>query len=85
MKAILKIKEWIETHKDAVDFTIGGGIGAGTGVHHYWDHFFEDENLWKLYDGIINTGIHTIVGALLLWVIRKYIFKHSKNENRRDN
>jgi hypothetical protein len=72
---ILKVKEWIYSHRDTLDLAIGGGIGAGTGVTHYWDHFLQDENLFKLYDGIINTCFHTIIGAVLLWAIHRFILK----------
>jgi hypothetical protein len=74
-----KVKEWIDHHRDTIDLTIGGGIGVGTGVDHYWDHFFQDENLFKLYDGIFNTCLHTIIGAVLLWAIHKFILKNKKS------
>jgi hypothetical protein len=70
-----KIKYWIDHHRDFLDLAIGGSIGAGTGINHYWDHFLQDENLFKLYDGIVNTAIHTIIGAVLLWLIHKILKK----------
>jgi hypothetical protein len=77
-RIFLKLNEYYESHKEQFDLAIGGGIGAGTGANHYWEHFMQDENLFKLLDGIINTGLHTIVGAVLLWGIHKYILKKNK-------
>jgi hypothetical protein len=70
-----KIKYWVEHHRDTFDLAIGGSIGAGTGLEHYWEHFMQDENLFKLYDGIFNTCLHTVIGAVLLWAIHKFILK----------
>ncbi len=73
-----KLKGWYDSHSGIMDIAIGGGIGAGTGVGHYWEHFMQDENLFKLYDGVVNTCIHTIIGAVLLWAIHKFILKKKK-------
>jgi uncharacterized membrane protein YkvI len=75
---INKVKEWLETHKSHVDAGIGGVIGGGTATGHYWDHFTEPENLFKFYDAMLSTGMHTIIGAFLLWALRRYVFKHKK-------
>ncbi len=72
-----KIKTWIDTHSGTIDLAIGGSIGAGTGVTRYWDHFIQSDHLYRLYDGVVDTTIHTIVGAVLLWVIHR-ILKKSK-------
>lgn len=69
INAVQKIREWIDAHKGTFDVAVGGTIGAGTGVSGYWDHFLQDENLYKTYDGIVNTALHTIVGAVLLWFL----------------
>lgn len=75
----LKIKEWIDHHRqDIYDWSLGGSIGGGTAASHYWEHFFEDENLFKFYDAIISTCLHTIIGAVLLWAIHKFILKNKK-------
>ncbi len=75
IQLFFKIKAWVDNHTGVLDLTIGGSIGAYTGVIHYWEHFKESENLFKLWDGIINTGIHTIEGAVLLWLIHKILKK----------
>jgi hypothetical protein len=76
---IEKIQKYVEDHKSTFDLLVGGGIGAGTGVSHYWQHFVEPENLYKLYDGIFNTTIHTIIGAVLLFLLHKYVLKQKKD------
>ena len=63
---LFKIKEYIENHREQIDIALGGGIGAGTGISEYWRHFTRPENLYILFDGMVNTAIHTIVGAFLL-------------------
>ncbi len=73
-----KIKTWIDTHSGTIDLAIGGSIGAGTGVTRYWEHFKNSEHLFKLYDGIFDTCVHTIEGAILLWAIHRFILKKNK-------
>jgi hypothetical protein len=75
MTALEKIKHFLDSHKELL---AGGTIGAGTSAGHYWEHFTQDENLYKLYDAGISTVIHTVIGAVLLWILRKYVFKNKE-------
>jgi tRNA U34 2-thiouridine synthase MnmA/TrmU len=82
-KIIDQVKQYLEDHKGLTDYFIGGGIGLGTGVSHYWDHLMQDENLYKTIDGIVNTCLHTVIGAVLLWALHKYVFKTKKEDDRK--
>ena len=78
-KAIEWGKQYYDSHRSMIDSIVGGGIGLGTSIGHYWDHFKEDE-MFKLLDGALGTFINTVIGAVVLWALHKFIFKTKKEK-----
>lgn len=75
---IIKIKDFIEEHKTAFDISVGGSIGFVPSLIKYWEHFLQEENLFHFYDGLTNTFFNTLMGAAVLWVVHRFIFKAKK-------
>ena len=69
--------------KEKIDYLLGGAMGFSTGsikteLFKYIDHLFEEDSLFRLADACMTTVLTTVIGAVLLHLIHKYLFKSKK-------
>lgn len=75
---LLKIKDFADQHRTAFDFSVGGSIGFIPSIIKYWEHFTMEESQFHFWDGIVNTAANAVVGAVVLWVLHRFILKKKK-------
>jgi hypothetical protein len=71
--------------KDKIDYLLGGSVGLTVGaikteLYKYFDHFLTEDSLFKLLDACLTTIATTILGAVLLHVLHKYVFKKGEEK-----
>lgn len=69
--------------KEKIDYFLGGAMGLSVGaikteLLRYKDHLLTEDSIYKLLDACLTTIATTILGAVLLHVLHKYVFKRSE-------